>query len=157
MLLKWPGGKTRNIFSSTKYFKILKTFPKFTFVWFGQVLSALRVKVNTNDTHIHIEEKYLSFNSHKKIRNSKQLWIIPNKKMQKKRLKICIYVEKWGKYDHIIKWAQVGLTRWKMVEINFGIPLHPKKVHKNCLKWRENWSKTIFGFVAPPPPKKRNK
>ena len=29
------------------------------------------------------------------------------------------------------------------------------KVFQNCLKWRENWSKTIFGFVSPPPKKNR--
>ena len=26
-----------------------------------------------------------------------------------------------------------------------------KKVVENCLKWRENWSKMIFGFSCPPP------
>ena len=49
--------------SSTKYFQIIKTFQKF-----GSdkcpVPSALRVKVNTNDTHIHIEDRYLSLNAH---------------------------------------------------------------------------------------------
>ena len=28
------------------------------------------------------------------------------------------------------------------------------KVVQNCLKWRENWSKMIFGFLSPPPPQK---
>ena len=31
------------------------------------------------------------------------------------------------------------------------------KVVKNCLKWRENWLKTIFGFFPPPPEKKENR
>ena len=28
------------------------------------------------------------------------------------------------------------------------------KIVQNCMEWRENWSKTIFVFFSPPPPKK---
>ena len=58
-----------------------------------------------------------------------------------------------------------------MVKMNFGLPPPTKKiiwgayniflsktkkikVVQNCLKWRENWSKTSFGLFKPPPPKK---
>ena len=63
---------------------------------------------------------------------------------------------------------QKGRTRWKMVKMTFGVPPPPQKkiiwgayknllskmkkirVVQNCLKWREKWSKTIFGFFSPP-------
>ena len=55
-----------------------------------------------------------------------------------------------------------------MVKINFGVPPFPTKkenrvptkinvknekikVVQNCLKWRENWSKMIFGLFSPHP------
>ena len=60
--------------------------------------------------------------------------------------------------------TQLGITRWKMVKINFGVTPPPKKkniwgayknlllkrkkikVVQNCLKWRDNWLKMCLYF-----------
>ena len=42
----------------------------------------------------------------------------------------------------------------KKVPNIFFVKTEKIKVVQNCLKWQENWSQTIFGFLATLPPKK---
>ena len=48
-------------------------------------------------------------------------------------------------------WSRSKLPEKFLVDHDFSIFLLEKiKVVQNCMKWQENWLKTIFGFFNPP-------